>query len=310
MDPPLVSVCCITYNHEPYIRNAIEGFLMQETDFPFEIIIHDDASTDRTAEIVSSYTVQYPNIMKPIIQTENQYSKGAEIFSTFVFPKARGHYLALCEGDDYWTDKKKLQIQVGFLNDNNRYILSAHNATIINGNNKISAAMVLPKKKEHDYSSSDLAKGRILFPTASWVFRNISEKFPMEVKMVKNVDSFLSSFLGNFGDAKFHQEINPSVRRYHSGGVFSPLTRDQQNDLRMNTTFWLYYYYQKNAKSELAEYFLIKHLKSVLFGSTIRNILLYCLREILIRLLGLRKLKAILTNDTTVQNKSKSEIAP
>lgn len=89
---PLVSICCITYNHENYIRDAIEGFLIQKTNFPFEIIIHDDASTDDTAQIIKEYADKYPNLIAPIFQTENQYSKGIMISPTYVWPCARGKY--------------------------------------------------------------------------------------------------------------------------------------------------------------------------------------------------------------------------
>lgn len=130
MDPPLVSVCCITYNHEPYIRDAIEGFLMQETDFPFEVIIHDDASTDKTAEIVREYAEQYPQIIKPIFQTENQYSKGVGVSATYVWPRVQGEYIALCEGDDYWTDSKKLQIQIAEMEKHRECDISFHPATV------------------------------------------------------------------------------------------------------------------------------------------------------------------------------------
>ena len=111
----LVSICCITYNHEKYIRDAIEGFLMQKTDFPFEVLIHDDASTDGTADIIREYETKYPDIIKPIYQTENQYSKGIKISATYNYPRAKGKYIALCEGDDYWIDPYKLQKQVDFL---------------------------------------------------------------------------------------------------------------------------------------------------------------------------------------------------
>lgn len=127
--PPLVSVCCITYNHESFISDAIEGFLMQDTDFPFEIIIHDDASTDKTAAILKKYADQYPKIIKPIFQEGNQYSKGVRrILATFILPIAKGKYIALCEGDDYWTDPLKLQKQGQFLEDNADYSLCFHRA--------------------------------------------------------------------------------------------------------------------------------------------------------------------------------------
>lgn len=109
---PLVSIDFITYNHEAYIRDALEGFLMQKTNFTFEVLIHDDASTDQTANIIQEYEKKYPDIIKPIYQTENQYSKGVEITTQIQFPHARGKYIALCKGDDYRKDHFKLQKQV------------------------------------------------------------------------------------------------------------------------------------------------------------------------------------------------------
>lgn len=118
---PLVSICCITFNHEPYIRQAIDGFLMQKTNFPIEIIIHDDASTDNTAKIIKEYADNYPDVIFPIYQTKNQYSQGVKPLQNIVWPRARGKYIALCEGDDYWTDSNKLQKQVDFLENNLEY---------------------------------------------------------------------------------------------------------------------------------------------------------------------------------------------
>lgn len=127
---PLVSIVCITFNHERYIRDALNGFLMQKTDYPFEILIHDDASTDNTADIIRDYERRYPQLIKPIYQTENQYSKGIKISPTFNFPRAQGQYIALCEGDDFWTCCDKLSRQVSFLRQNPNVSLSIHRAHI------------------------------------------------------------------------------------------------------------------------------------------------------------------------------------
>lgn len=131
---PLVSIVCITYNHEPYIRDALNGFLMQQTDYPFEVLIHDDASKDNTADIIRDYEQRYPNIIKPIYQTQNQYSKGIKISPTFNFPRAQGDYIALCEGDDFWTCSDKLNRQVSFLRKNSKIFLSIHRAHICTDN--------------------------------------------------------------------------------------------------------------------------------------------------------------------------------
>jgi glycosyltransferase len=121
---PLVVIRCITYNHEPYIRDALEGFVMQKTDFPFVAIVHDDASTDGTASIIREYAEKYPDIIKPIYETENQYSKHDGSLGKIMNEacKATGaKYIAMCEGDDYWTDPLKLQKQVDFLESHPDY---------------------------------------------------------------------------------------------------------------------------------------------------------------------------------------------
>jgi glycosyltransferase involved in cell wall biosynthesis len=117
-ETPLVSIACPTFNNEKYIAQAIESFLSQQTDFPFEIIIHDDASTDRTAEIISAYAGRYPEKIIPIFQTKNQFSQGNQPLSAYIYPKARGKYIALCDGDDFWIDPLKLRKQVDFLEKN------------------------------------------------------------------------------------------------------------------------------------------------------------------------------------------------
>lgn len=112
----VVSIQCLTYNHAPYIRQCLDGFVMQKTNFRFEAIVHDDASTDGTQDIIREYEKKYPDIIKPIYQKENQYSKGIPGFITnLVSGKCKGKYIAICEGDDYWTDPYKLQKQVDYL---------------------------------------------------------------------------------------------------------------------------------------------------------------------------------------------------
>ena len=130
MTGPLVSICCLAYNHEPYIRDCLEGILMQKTDFPFEVLIHDDASTDRTADIIREYAEKYPDVIKPICQTENQYSKHVRVDIVYNYRRAQGKYIALCEGDDYWTDPGKLQVQFDFMESHPDYSMYCHNVIL------------------------------------------------------------------------------------------------------------------------------------------------------------------------------------
>lgn len=115
MEKPLVSISLVAFNAEAYIRDAIEGCLMQEVDFPYEIIIHDDASTDNTAKIIKEYADKYPELIIPILQSKNQFSQGIEIIARNIVPKASGKYIAFVEGDDYWIDPLKLQQQIDFM---------------------------------------------------------------------------------------------------------------------------------------------------------------------------------------------------
>lgn len=125
---PLVSIRCLVYNHEPYLRQCLDGFVMQQTDFSFEAIVHDDASTDNSAAIIREYAEKYPDIIKPIYETENQYSKKdgslGRIMNEAVHPAAK--YIAFCEGDDYWTDPYKLQLQVEFMKRYSECTLTYH----------------------------------------------------------------------------------------------------------------------------------------------------------------------------------------
>lgn len=115
---PLVSIQCLVYNHEPYLRQCLDGFVMQKTSFKFEAIVHDDVSTDGSASIIREYAEKYPDIIKPIFETENQYSKHDGSLERIMKDASKGKYIALCEGDDYWVDPSKLQRQVDLLENN------------------------------------------------------------------------------------------------------------------------------------------------------------------------------------------------
>lgn len=125
-DQVMVSVICNAYNHEKYIAQTLDGFVMQKTDFPFEILVHDDASTDKTADVIREYEAKYPQLIKPVYQTENQYSKKRSVTREFQYPRVQGKYIAFCEGDDYWTDPHKLQKQVKVLEAHPEVDMCAH----------------------------------------------------------------------------------------------------------------------------------------------------------------------------------------
>ncbi len=168
---PLVSICCITYNHEKYIRKALDSFLMQKTDFAFEIVIHDDASTDKTGDIIREYAGKYPDIIKPLIQTENQYSQGiSNISGEFNFPRARGKYICMCEGDDYWTCADKLQIQADYMESHPECALCFHSAAIEVVDGSITDGRMRPYKEDRMVTPEEIIDKPYGYPTASLMF--------------------------------------------------------------------------------------------------------------------------------------------
>lgn len=130
-DAPLVSICCTTFNHARYLADALDGFLRQETTFPFEVLAHDDASTDGSADILRAYADKYPRLIKPVIQAENQFSRGRRPLAEFLFPRAAGEYIAVCEGDDFWTTPDKLERQLRALERHPGVDLAFHPASFL-----------------------------------------------------------------------------------------------------------------------------------------------------------------------------------
>ena len=168
-DNIIVSISCITYNHAKYIRQCLDGMLMQKTDFRYEILIHDDASRDGTDDIIREYETKYPDIIKPIYETENQYSKGIRISATYNYPRAKGKYIALCEGDDYWTDPCKLQKQVDFLDNHLDFSMCFTGAKVKCEVNNITSNLYEDLKTQEYWGDDIISKW--IVPTCSVVFK-------------------------------------------------------------------------------------------------------------------------------------------
>lgn len=219
---PLVSICSLTYNHAPFIRQCLDGMLMQQTTFEFEIIINDDCSTDGTTDIIREYAKRYPKIIKPIFHEENQYQKGLRgFFQKFVFPKAQGKYIALCEGDDYWTDPLKLQKQVDFLETHPDYSLCFHNAMVHYEDGK-TADKPFGKIEDRDYVGVEIYETWTI-PTASVVLRKDvieSELYTKASKEKRFVYGDIVLFLTAYKCGKIHGFPEfMSIYRKHPGGV-------------------------------------------------------------------------------------------
>ena len=209
---PEVSIVCITYNHAHYIRECIEGFLMQETSFPVEIIIRDDCSTDGTTAIIREYEAKYPKIIRPVYEAENQYSKGIRP-SLVALKHARGEFIAMCEGDDYWTDPGKLERQVALLDEDGSVIMSAENAVVSSGDSQFTFS----NRRTGFVGTREMVRFRP-FATASIVYRRGPLSDFVQTHQFYYGDAPLTIQASQLGNVHY-SSIESSVYRRHEGGV-------------------------------------------------------------------------------------------
>lgn len=206
-----VSIRCIAYNQEPYIRQCLDGFVMQNTDFRFEAIVHDDASTDGTAAIIREYAEKYPDIIKPIFETENQFSKKDGSLGRIMSEACKGKYVAFCEGDDYWTDPMKLQKQVDFLEGHEEYSMCCTGFTqTFGGNESEKSPMVFDLD---DITVEHLIKGQWIGTLTVVCRRELLVDFKPPFPSLPFVDVPMWFHLALKGKIKYLKDITGNYRR-------------------------------------------------------------------------------------------------
>ena len=285
---PLVSIRCLVYNHEPFLRQCLDGFVMQKTSFPFEAIVHDDASTDGSVAIIREYAEKYPDIIKPIYETENQYSKGtlSKIIINACHPDAK--YIAYCEGDDYWTDPDKLQLQVDFLETHPDYYMTCHAFKYYYQDkgqfmeHQFVDNLPIETFNGHEYCS----------PTMKNYFH--SEWFTQLLTMVRRNQRFASIetmshykmaydyiecyYMMKMGKcALFKDEMG--VYRKQSGGVFSGVDETKWRELSFSENMTLYHLENEKLVIPKLNYFFLELFKGYVhkrqFGKAISILMRY-----------------------------------
>jgi glycosyltransferase involved in cell wall biosynthesis len=230
---PVISIICTTYNHERYIESTIRGFLSQHCSYPFEILIHDDASTDGTQRVIRAWQARYPTLIKPVLQVVNQKSQGIRPFETLL-ARAQGQYVAICEGDDFWIDRRKLQKQVGFLMQHPDVSCSAHNYY-----HYIETSLTVRpwSKIGRDFfvSPRQLMATQMLLWYPTLVFRKTFSKLPPERDLAAFGDQFLASYLGTLGRCAYFETLLGAVRRENEFSTWSPLPEAEKERRRVKT---------------------------------------------------------------------------
>jgi len=262
---PMVSVHLITYNHADYIKEAIESVLMQEVDFPMEIVLGDDDSSDGTREICIEYAEKYPNLIRlQLHHRENNirlHGHPTHIFQYWYnMLSLRGKYFAILSGDDYWMDSEKLKRQANFLESNQEFALSFHDARVVDSEGKLIKESKIPNDNKKVMSESDLIKGPYL-PALTLFGRNIFGEIPEEATSCLNEDRVTISISGRLGKGCYQKGVQPSVYRIRDEGIWSkssPIKRAKENN---NTSQKIFSMYSGD------DYELIKCMVHNIFGS-------------------------------------------
>lgn len=266
---PKVTVCVQTYNHELFISKCLESILEQETDFSFEILISEDDSSDKTREICIAFADKYPNKIKLFlhdrknnIQFEGEPTGNfPTIYNLF---SAKGKYIAICEGDDFWGDPLKLQKQFDFMEAKPSYSICYHDFKIVNKGGEI-----IKSDKAFSFKK-DLEARELMHPvfhpaTLTIFFRNKLKELPEEIMKVITIDAFIYILLGHFGRGKFLNSIEPAFYRIHANGIWSARKLDKKLLAKIETYKAISRFYLKKGKTESSLLFLKKIIKLKLY---------------------------------------------
>lgn len=233
----LVSISCIAYNQEKYIAQAIEGFLLQRTNFKYEILIHDDASTDRTADIIREYEHKFPDIIKPVYQTVNQYSQGIKVGTKYNLPRAQGKYIAFCEGDDYWIDPLKLQKQVDYMEKHPECSMCFHAVQVVKNDRRPTGRIIKPYVEDRIVPIEDLIVGGGAFLSMNSIVypRRCMENPPDFYLQAPVGDAPLTLYLASQGTVCYFKDVMSAYRTGVAGSWISRVSSSRAKEVEVRT---------------------------------------------------------------------------
>jgi glycosyltransferase involved in cell wall biosynthesis len=260
-----VSVCVLTYNHENYIAQMLEGALMQQTDFEFEIVIGDDASTDATQDIIREYDRKRPGIIRAFLHSENQGPSEPREFAgrnnvLQLIKACKGEFVAMCEGDDFWTDPLKLQKQVDYLEQNPEISICHHNMMVIYEDGSPEHFFNNPDQKAIS-TIEDILEDKWFFATASWMYRNyfLNNDFAEWHSKAAAGDWAIMIQLAAQGKIGYLADVM-GVYRKHSAGLSNVHSQTNlkflknRKEMFENVDKWLAYKYHNTAQATISRY--------------------------------------------------------
>lgn len=215
---PTVSIVCLTYNQSDFIRKTLDSFLMQKTDFSFEVLIHDDASTDGTTSIIEEYAEKYPDIVKPVYEKTNRYSQNDYSFINDTYQRALGDYVAFCEGDDYWTDPDKLQLQVDYMENNPKTTVCFHLVKVFFENNKVENETYPQVNADSKFTIKELLKKNYIQSNSVLYKKSHTDYTTLPSNIIPS-DWYMHLYHAQHGEIGFINKVMSAYRK-HSGGIW------------------------------------------------------------------------------------------
>ena len=275
----LVSILVQTFNHEKYIKQCLDSILTQNTDFEFEILIGEDDSSDKTRDICIEYANRFPEKIRLFLHSSDNKiavlnSPTGNFNAFYNLLSATGEYIAFCEGDDLWTDPMKLQKQVDYLAHHKEYSLIYHYFRTVNENSLPAISDEEINQPTFDINSYDLKTCKYHPLLLTICFRNVFQQIPKEMINIINVDTFLISVLGNYGEAKYLDTIEASIYRKHIGGIWSHRNKEKKYLSKIVTYQKLMDYYNRIDEGFTAEFYRSK------LRSTYKSLILLELKNV------------------------------
>lgn len=253
---PLLSILCLTYNHAAFIAQALDSFLAQVTAFEVEVVVGDDCSTDITVQIIDSFRPLFGSRLQVLTSPVNL---GVTRNFRRTYRACRGKYIAICEGDDFWRGQNKLQAQVSFLESHPDYVMTYHDATLVERGINLKESQ-LPWRLRCDASSAELIATRAI-PTLTVCFRNVLGDLPVELDQAPALDLCMWSLLGQHGKGKYQANIEPAGYRVHEGGIFSSQTERNQQVMTAQSLLCLARVYGRQGKLAPSDTVLLKAIQ-------------------------------------------------
>lgn len=211
---PVVSVCCTAFNHEDFVGDALDSILNQITHFPFEILIHDDASNDDTVRILKQYQSEFPEIIKPVYQVKNKWQLGIRINPTFNFTRAKGQFIAICEGDDFWVSTDKLQKQVSYMLNSPTVSLTFHQSKVLRENQN-QTTLSEDYRPEQKFTISDIVENWFIYTQTMVIRLSAIDNMEKFFNGVVNVDWSLQLVAAHNGDVVYLPNLLSVYRKHH-----------------------------------------------------------------------------------------------